>query len=196
MTWCVAEFIRVRSFGAVPIDRLYPFVGYSSSVATTGDFAQLNNCPTSLAAGTSCAISVTFTPTQPGNRYGTVVVTDNAANSPQTVSLSGVGTLVTLNPWSLGFGGQPVGTSSPPLSVTLTNHGFRALDISGIGFMGPNAGDFAQTNTCGATVPLRRTCTLSITFTPQGSGLRTATLGIKDDGGASPQTLPLKGVGK
>jgi hypothetical protein len=28
-----------------------------------GDFAQTNNCPTTLASGVSCAITVTFTPT-------------------------------------------------------------------------------------------------------------------------------------
>jgi hypothetical protein len=167
-----------------------------NSITASANFSQTNNCGSSVGGGGSCTISVSFAPQAIGTLTGSVTITDNAANSPQTVSLTGVGTLVTLNPWSLGFGGQPVGTTSPPLSVTLTNHGFRALDISGIGFMGPDAGEFAQTNTCGTTVAARSTCTLSVTFTPQGSGLRTATLGIKDNGGGSPQTLPLKGEGK
>jgi hypothetical protein len=58
---------------------------------TTGDFAQTNTCAGSVAPGASCTISVTFTPTATGNRTGTLTLTDNAANSPQTVTLSGTG---------------------------------------------------------------------------------------------------------
>jgi len=57
----------------------------------TGDFAQTNGCGTSLAAGTKCTISVTFTPTQTGTRTGTLTATDSANNSPQTASLTGKG---------------------------------------------------------------------------------------------------------
>src|SRR3989442_1370167 len=64
-----------------------------SSITTTGNFAQTNTCGTSLAAGTKCTISVTFTPTITGTRTGTLTVTDNAANSPQTASLSGKGNI-------------------------------------------------------------------------------------------------------
>src|SRR5262249_34977236 len=62
-----------------------------SGIATSGDFAQTNNCGTSLAAGANCTINVTFTPTATGARTGTLSVTDNAAGSPQTASLSGTG---------------------------------------------------------------------------------------------------------
>jgi hypothetical protein len=62
-----------------------------TSIATSGDYAQTNNCGTSLAAGGSCNISVTFTPTVTGTRTGTLSVTDNAPASPQTASLTGVG---------------------------------------------------------------------------------------------------------
>lgn len=47
---------------------------------------------TTLAVGASCAISVTFSPTATGTRRATVTYTDNASNSPQTVSLTGGGT--------------------------------------------------------------------------------------------------------
>jgi microbial collagenase len=62
-----------------------------SSVAISGDYAQSNNCGTSLASGSSCAISLTFKPTASGTRTGTLTVTDNATNSPQTASLTGTG---------------------------------------------------------------------------------------------------------
>jgi len=63
-----------------------------SSISATGDFAQTNTCGTSLAAGSNCQITVTFSPTVAGTRTGTVAINDNAAGSPQTVSLSGVAT--------------------------------------------------------------------------------------------------------
>jgi hypothetical protein len=57
-----------------------------------GAFSLNNPCPTSLAVGANCTVSVTFTPTQAGAQTATLSVTDNAAGSPQGVPLSGTGT--------------------------------------------------------------------------------------------------------
>ena len=57
----------------------------------SGDFAQTNTCAGSVAAGASCTISITFSPIDSGSRSGTLTLTDNASNSPQTVELSGTG---------------------------------------------------------------------------------------------------------
>ncbi len=62
-----------------------------TSIAATGDFAQTNTCGASLAAGGSCAIAVTFTPTAAGQRSGSVTIADNAAGSPHTIALAGTG---------------------------------------------------------------------------------------------------------
>jgi YD repeat-containing protein len=62
-----------------------------SSIATSGDYTQTNNCGTSLAAGASCIINVSFRPTATGTRTGTLTVTDNGNDSPQTASLTGTG---------------------------------------------------------------------------------------------------------
>src|SRR5207245_9947012 len=51
-----------------------------TSIAASGDYAQTNNCGTSLAVNASCTINVTFTPTVAGTRTGTLTVTDNASN--------------------------------------------------------------------------------------------------------------------
>ena len=59
----------------------------------SGDFAQTNNCPGSVAPNGSCQISVTFTPTATGTRNAAVTITDNAPDSPQSVPLTGVGVL-------------------------------------------------------------------------------------------------------
>jgi parallel beta-helix repeat protein len=62
-----------------------------SSIAATGDYAQSNNCGGSIAAGASCTVSVTFSPTAAGTRAGAVTVTSSATNSPTTISLTGDG---------------------------------------------------------------------------------------------------------
>jgi hypothetical protein len=55
------------------------------------NFAQTNDCGSSLAAGAKCDISVTFTPSGIGSFSASLVIADNAYGSPQTVSLTGTG---------------------------------------------------------------------------------------------------------
>ncbi|MBY8881912.1 choice-of-anchor D domain-containing protein [Actinacidiphila acidipaludis] len=62
-----------------------------TGVTATGDFAQTNTCGSSIAAGASCTVSVTFTPTTSGTRTGTLTVSGNASNNPLTVALTGTG---------------------------------------------------------------------------------------------------------
>jgi hypothetical protein len=88
------------------------------------EFAQTNNCGGGLAAGSNCAISVTFTPQATGSRSASLVITDNAALSPQTVSLTGTGIPPATQPgdYSVSVNGQSGGAVhwvQPPLSVTV-----------------------------------------------------------------------------
>jgi len=65
-----------------------------SNVAMTGDFTQTTTCatmPATLAAGASCTLSLTFTPSQAGARAGALTITDSAANLQQSVILLGTG---------------------------------------------------------------------------------------------------------
>lgn len=66
--------------------------------ANSTDFSETNNCGTSVLAGGSCAISVKFAPAAAGSRSATLLVTDNAANSPQGASLSGTGIDFSITP--------------------------------------------------------------------------------------------------
>ena len=59
-----------------------------TSISASGDYAQSNNCGSSLAAGLACTINVTFTPTTSGTRKGNLQI---AGDSPQNVALSGTG---------------------------------------------------------------------------------------------------------
>ena len=62
-----------------------------NSIVALGDYFASNNCSTLLAAGTNCTINVTFQPSAPGTRGGTVTVNDSAAGSPHLASLTGFG---------------------------------------------------------------------------------------------------------
>ena len=64
--------------------------GISLTGTNSKDFAETNNCG-QLTPNATCTISVTFTPSISGSESANVSITDNAANSPQLVSLSGVG---------------------------------------------------------------------------------------------------------
>ena len=166
-----------------------------SKIAGGGNFSQTNNCPSSVSPSGKCTINVTFAPHERGKHAGAVTITDNAANSPQTVPLTGVGTAVSLVPSGLNFGDQQVGTTSQPQVVTLTNYGTQALSIHHIHITGKSWGAFAQSNTCGTSVPAGGNCSISVTFTPKYKGSKTATLDVGDNGGGSPQTVALSGTG-
>lgn len=173
-----------------------------SSIAVAGannsDFSQTNTCGSSLAAGANCAISVTFKPTTVGARSASLTVTDNAGNSPQTVSLSGTGATtapsVALAPASLTFITQAVGTTSAAQQVALSNSGNAPLTISSIAVTGANSSDFSQTTTCGTSVAAGANCSINVTFKPTASGSRTASVTITDNAGNSPQTVTLSGT--
>jgi Abnormal spindle-like microcephaly-assoc'd, ASPM-SPD-2-Hydin len=98
---------------------------------------------------------------------------------------------VSLNPGTLSFVTRAVGVASPVKTVTLKNVQTQALNISSI----TATGDFAQTNTCGSSVPAGAPCTISVTFTPTSSGTRTGTLTINDDAPLSTSTVSLTGLG-
>jgi hypothetical protein len=166
-----------------------------TSIAATGDYAQTNTCGTSLAASANCTISVTFTPTAAGTRTGTLTVTDNAAGSPQTASLTGTGTAVgpsaALSPTSLTFASQTVGTTSAAQAITLSNGGTAALSITSIAA----TGDYVQTNNCGTSVAAGASCSISVTFTPTTTGTRTGAITVTDNATSSPQSANLTGTG-
>jgi len=179
--------VTLTNTGNAPLD--------ITSIVASRNFYQQNNCGSQVLPGASCTIEVTFKPRQIGQINGTITVTDNAPNSPQPVSLSGVGTAVTLLPSHLNFGNVPVGTTSPPQIVTLTNYSVKDLHIFGAYLQGDNRGAFAQTNTCEPVVAPGGSCTISVTFTPHSKGTKTATGYVEDNGGASPQSVALSGNG-
>jgi fibronectin type 3 domain-containing protein len=125
----------------------------------------------------------------------------NVARTPTQIQ-SDMGTpvgstvpVVTLSTSTINYGQHAVGTASGVNEVTLTNIGGAALTIASIGLVGPDAGDFAQTNTCSATLAAGTSCVISVTFTPGAVGARSASITVQDDAAGAPHTISLQGVG-
>jgi subtilase family serine protease len=65
--------------------------GISIAGSNASSFTQSNKCPSTLATDKYCTIKVTFKPTKTGALTASLKFSDNAANSPQTVTLTGTG---------------------------------------------------------------------------------------------------------
>jgi hypothetical protein len=169
-----------------------------NSITISGDYAiSAQTCGTTVNAGASCTVSVTFTPTGINTRTGTLTFNDNAPNNPQTVALTGTGTAISLSPESLNFGNVTVGTTSAAKSINVANVGTATVTFTGFSIAGINPGDYLISgNTCGSSLAGGGNCTISVQFKPLARGTRKATLRIADNGGGSPQTASLTGVGQ
>lgn len=104
---------------------------------------------------------------------------------------------VTLTPSSLDFGDQPTGGATPQQTFTLTNGSSSALSFStnSFAFTGNDPNDFMQTNNCVPQLAAGGSCQIFVTFAPQGTGARAATLTVTDADPSSPQTAALTGTG-
>lgn len=163
----------------------------------TGDFTQTNTCGTALSGNASCTINVTFKPKGINNRSTTLTISDSAPGGKQTVSVKGVGTAASFSPTSLTFAAQTVGTTSAPQTITMSNVSGSTMTITSITVTGSNASDFAiPSNTCGTSLAGKTSCTINVTFKPTATGARSAAVSVADNGGSSPQTVPLSGTGQ
>ena len=166
-----------------------------STIGASGPFTQTNDCGSTVPPGSGCTITITFRPTTIGPLTAALSVRDNAPASPQKVALSGTGTAVKLTPVAIGFGNQPVHTTSLAKTITLSNKSHATVNIMSIAITGGYSNDFSQTNTCGTSVAAGASCFIKVKFTPSGKNSRKATVTITDDGGGSPQTVGLAGTG-
>jgi hypothetical protein len=169
-------------------------LNFTSIVSSNPDFAESDDCSPSVPAGAFCTISLSFTPSLINAENATLTMTDDAADSPQSMAVSGNGTVaaVALSPASLNFGAQSVGTTSAAQIVTMTNVGTGITNLAGISAINP---DYVQTNNCPAILNPGDSCTISVTFTPSLTGTDPGTISVRDDAPASPQQLSLSGGG-
>ncbi len=157
-----------------------------------------------LTAGQSCTLEVYFIPKGYGPRTASLQFFDNAAGNPHYVDLAGTGlitsfgTKVILDPSSLDFGNQAVGTSSGPGTITLGNWGPDDATITAVAISAQN--DFIQSaGTCPQTpftLKSGTTCVAaSITFYPYLAGTRTGALNVAENIPGGNYSASLKGTG-
>ena len=181
-----SKTVKLTSSGTVSLNL--------TGIAASGDYAQTNNCPKSLAPAASCTVTITFTPSVAGSIAGGLTVTDNASNSPQVVSLTGTGVnVVSLAPASLTFPTVTVAATSASQTITLTNNSSSSVSLS----FAPSA-DFTAvgngTAPCGITLAAKAQCTVAVTFTPSQNGAINGALAVSGTSFAT-QVAALTGTG-
>ncbi len=190
--------ITVTNSGNDDLKNIVPTISGGSA----GDFAiESNTCTSTVSAGDSCAIDVSFSPSATGSRTASLDIASNAGSSPDHVSLSGTGTAaastVSISPGSIDFGSQQIKTSSAYRSVVVTNTGEIPVHVGSLAVSGSGASAFKLGKQKCTTAPIAPgdSCTVLIRFVPPSIGARTATLTIGDDATGGPHAVPLSGAG-
>ncbi|MGO9527263.1 MAG: choice-of-anchor D domain-containing protein [Verrucomicrobiia bacterium] len=176
--------------------------GATFSGTGSGDFSvaptACTNAP--IAAGGTCTLELTFTPSEGGTRLATLVIPNSSVDSPATVTVQGYGepqaASVCLSSSSINFGSVAVNTTGSLQNLTITSCGTAPLVISSIAPTAGNTGDFIVVSDPCTTGPISisNTCVVGLEFTPTSGGLRSATLSISNNAG-SPQLVTLSGMG-
>jgi trimeric autotransporter adhesin len=182
------EVVTLSSLGPLTI----------SNIQISGPFSESDDCPGSLPNGTTCTIYVYFSPTGAGNSNGTITINDNGFFSAiSTVSLTGVGTAITLSGVPVNFGNQLVNTASATKTITVTNTGTSAVTMGTISLN--ETTDFAiKSNTCpasGKTLAGGASCKIGVAFDPKTTGYKKGAVIINDSDPTSPQIAGVSGTG-
>jgi hypothetical protein len=165
---------------------------------TNPDFHASTTCPRTIANRSHCSVDVTFTPSIIGTQTASLVISPAAPAGTQTVPLSGTGIVsIKLSTKSLLFGKVAVGQTSAPKSITIKNANLVPVSVSSI--ISTNS-EFAQSNTCGNSIPAELgstpgSCKITVTFTPTTTGPASGVIQITDDAQQSPQQPKVSGKG-
>ncbi len=148
-----------------------------------------------IAPGDSCTVDVAFDPPAAGSYSAQLSVPDNAADSPQTVALSGSAEPDAGLSGTLDFGQLDPGRTSPSMTETVTNTGGAPLELGTVRLSGAQATAFTiGTDGCsGQTIAPGGTCMVAATFSPPAAGSYSASLQVSDNAAGSPQTATVEG---
>jgi trimeric autotransporter adhesin len=190
------QTVMVANTGTAPL--ALSGITFTGAQATEFSKASASTCGTSVAAGASCTVLVSFKPTVVGVRTGVLNVAHNASAAATTVALNGIATataqpVASVNQNALTFASQAVGSKTSQ-TVTLTNTGSAALALSSIKVSGANASEYTLGGTCAAALSLAagQSCTMAVQFLPTALGTRTASVLLSSN--AYAVTISLSGV--
>jgi hypothetical protein len=160
------------------------------------DFTVTSGCASAaVPPGSTCPISVDFTPRAGVASSASLTITDNTPGSGRVVSLKGSSLPVTtLDRTSMAFPSQKTGTTSPTDTVTVENTGVSPLTATAT-LTGTGAGSFkVASNQCSTPVAPLSSCDIAVSFAPTTSGARTANLVVTNNAGQS-SSVALSGTG-
>jgi trimeric autotransporter adhesin len=190
------QTVMVANTGTAPL--VLSGITFSGAQASEFSKATASSCGTSVAAGASCTVLVSFKPAAVGVRTGVLNVAHNATGASSSVALNGTGTttaqpVASVNQNVLGFASQAVGSKALQ-TVSLTNTGSAALVLSSLRVSGLNAAEFTLSGTCAAALSVApgQSCTMAVQFLPTAVGTRTASLQLSSN--ASAVTISLTGL--
>lgn len=145
----------------------------------------------------SCSARVAFAPASAGEATGILTLVHDDGERFPPAELVGTGTAARLDfdLRRVGFPETPVGRTSPPRALRLTNAGSAAADRLAIGIDGRGATSFRLSHDCTSTLDVDATCVLRLSLAPREAGEASATLRVDSDAPESPLTLPLVGNG-
>ncbi len=195
-TTSAAQIVTLTNTGTAALT----ISGITLGGTNAGDFARTGTCAAgAVAAGASCTLTATFTPTVAGARTASLSVASNAPNSPHAVNLSGTGTaappppapVASITPPSLSFGNVVVGASSATQMVTVANTGNAALNVGAVTPTGP----YTATGCANTAVAAGSNCTITVTFKPTAAGAANGSLAIAHNAAGGSGSVALSGTG-
>ncbi len=173
-----------------------------TSIAVGGtdpaDFTETNTCGSSLAANSSCTITVTFTPLAIGTLTANVTITDSDVTSPQKLILTGTGAPAnvsyTVLPTSIAYPSENVGLQSTCQPVVVTNTGTTSLTVSSFALT-PFMVFQLQYGYAPKTLSPAQTQTFCIKFVPGAAQAYSGQLSVSIEGISNPSIVTLTGTG-
>ncbi|HXN24989.1 MAG TPA: choice-of-anchor D domain-containing protein, partial [Candidatus Dormibacteraeota bacterium] len=162
--------------------------------------------PATLLPGESKPIQVAFVPASSaasGAVAGSLTVSNDSANGPAVVALSGTAVgltsapAITVSPASLDFGAQNIASTTPAQlikTVTLQNTGNADLVISAITSSTPQF-LVVSSPAFPLTIAPGQSANLGVAFAPTVAGPVSATLAISSNAATSPSAVSLSGTG-
>ena len=185
-----SQTVNVTNCGNASLD-ISSITSSDPTVTTSGSCA-------SVAPGSVCPVTLTYTPVSSKATSGTITLADNAQTIPQSVLFNGQGIapeiIAQANP--LPFGHVLVGASAVDGMLLISNGGRATLSVGTVTVSG--AGYSLVNNGCKQALPANSyiTCPIEIAFAPASSGTQTGAVVIASNDPATPQlTVELTGVG-
>jgi hypothetical protein len=176
-TSSAAQSIAVKNTGNAPLTGITVTLSESQpsasgkvrsqSAIASANYSATTTCGSSLVVGASCTVGVTFSPTATGSLPGTLLITDDAANSPQTAALSGTGVAVPQGDFTV---------AATPSSAAVTAGGSTQLKVT----VGTSGGPYNNAVTLSASgLPSGATASFSPASVTPGSGPADSVLTIQ-----------------